>query len=74
MANPLIVPPISEPAPPRLALRPKEAATALGIGTRLLWQLTNTKQIPHTKLGRCVVYPVAAIEAWLKEQAERGQR
>lgn len=55
-----------------LALRPKEAAKALGIGARLLWQLTNSGQIPHTKLGRCVVYPVAALTDWLKEQAERG--
>lgn len=57
-----------------LALRPKQAAAALGIGERLLWELTNRNEIPHTKCGRCVLYPVAALEAWLTEQAERGQR
>lgn len=59
---------------PCLALRPPQAAKALGIGRRLLWELTNKGEIPHTRLGRCVIYPTAALEAWLKEQAERGQR
>lgn len=57
-----------------LALRPPQAAKALGIGTRLLWELTNRGEIPHTKLGRCVVYPVAALEEWLKAQSEGGRR
>ncbi len=59
--------------PPRLALRPKEAAKALGIGSRLLWLETNKGSIPHTRIGRCVVYPVAALEAWLAKEAEGGR-
>ena len=55
--------------PPRLALRPKEAAKALGIGVRLLWSLTNQNQIPHARLGKAVLYPVAGLEAWLADQA-----
>jgi excisionase family DNA binding protein len=64
---------ISDPLAP-LALRPREAARALGIGTRLLWQLTNTGEIPHLRLGRAVVYPVDSLRAWLAEQAEKGGR
>lgn len=56
--------------PPRLALRPKEAAVALGIGERLLWELTNRGEIPSVKIGRCVTYPIAALQAWLNEQVE----
>lgn len=63
-----------EPTPPTLALRPKDAARALGIGERKLWELTNRGVIPHLKLGRATVYPVSALERWLAEQAEGGRR
>lgn len=55
-----------------LALRPKDAAQALGIGQRLLWQLTKQGRIPHLRLGRCVVYPVDALIAWLERQTISG--
>jgi excisionase family DNA binding protein len=57
---------------PQLALRPKEAAKALDIGVRLLWSLTNRGEIPHVRLGRRIVYPISALEAWLAEKA-RGK-
>ncbi|RMF85050.1 MAG: DNA-binding protein [Planctomycetota bacterium] len=56
---------------PRLALRPKEAAKSLGIGERLLWSLTNRGEIPHVKLGKAVLYPIAELERWLSEQAQK---
>ncbi len=58
----------------RLALRPKEAALALGIGERKLWELTadQTSGIPHLHLGRAVVYPVTELTRWLAEQAGRS--
>lgn len=59
---------------PRLALRPKEAAAALSIGERLLWSMTNRGEIPHIKLGKCVLYPVVELERWLSEQAAGGSR
>ncbi len=61
-------------APPRLALRPREAAAALGIGQRLLWTLTNTGELPHVRLGRAVVYPVDALRAYLAERAGKVAR
>lgn len=60
--------------PPRLALRPKEMAAALGIGERLLWEMTNRGEIPCLRIGRCVVYPVDLARDWLAEQAQGGQR
>ena len=54
--------------PPRLALRPREAAQALGIGRRLLWSLTNQGKIPHARLGKCIVYPVESLQTWLAQQ------
>ena len=61
-------------APPRLALRPKDAAKALGIGKRLLWSMTNQGLIPHVRVGKAILYPVAALEQWLAEQAAKGAR
>ena len=59
--------------PPRLALRPREAAKALGIGERLLSDLTKRGEIPHLRLGnKCIVYPVDALRVWLDEQAQQN--
>lgn len=57
---------------PRLALRPREAAAALGISERLLWGLTARGEVPCVRLGRAVVYPVAQLRDWLAAQAEGG--
>ncbi len=64
----------NEMAPPPLALRPKEAAKALGIGERKLWELTADRDsgIPHFKLGTAVLYPVADLRRWLSDQAKGG--
>jgi predicted DNA-binding transcriptional regulator AlpA len=58
---------------PRLALRPREAAKALGIGERKLWEVTadHTSGIPHVRLGKVVVYPVDELRRWLAERAQR---
>jgi len=61
-------------APNRLALRPKEAARALGISDRLLWTKTNMGEIPHVRIGKRVLYPVAELQLWLAEQAAMEQR
>ena len=66
--------PVPMSAPPRLALRAAEAAAALGIGRRLLWQQTNARVIPCVRIGRAVVYPVAVLEKWLADQAEVQRR
>ena len=52
----------------RLALRPKEAAVALGISERTLRQLAPT--LPHLRLGGCLLFPVRVLERWLEEQAK----
>jgi excisionase family DNA binding protein len=56
-----------------LALRPREAAKALGISPRLLWQLTKDGHVPCVRVGsgtrKAVLYPVAELRAWLTRQA-----
>ncbi len=53
-----------------LALRPREAARALGISQRTLWALTAPRgPIPCVRIGSgkrsAVLYRVADLEAWL---------
>lgn len=56
-----------------LALRPKQAAKALGIGERKLWALTAPRgPIPCKRAGTAVLYSVVSLQAWLEEQASKG--
>ena len=61
---------------PTLALRPKDAARALGIGERKLWEITadRTSGIPHFRLGKALLYPVDDLRTWLAERAAKGGR
>jgi excisionase family DNA binding protein len=53
--------------PGRLALRPREAARALGIGERTLRQILP--EIPHVRVGSAVVIPVDLLREWLRHRA-----
>lgn len=56
-----------------LALRPKDAAKALGIGQRKLWELTQPRgPIPCARVGCCVLYPCDLLQVWLAEQAAKA--
>lgn len=56
-----------------LAFRPRDAAKALGISPRLLWQLTKDGHIPCVRLGngkrQTVLYPLGELQVWLTQQA-----
>ena len=54
---------------PRLALRPKEAAKALGISERTLRQMLP--ELPHIRLGGSILIPVNCLREWLREGSER---
>jgi excisionase family DNA binding protein len=60
----------------RLALRPKEAAEALGISERTFRQLLP--EIPTVRRGNIVLVPVAGLQEWLREESEaektRGEK
>ena len=58
---------------PYLALRPKDAAKAIGIGERKLWELTNRGLVPHIRLpdSKCILYPIDALRSWLTEQVQK---
>lgn len=56
------------PLADRLALRPREAARALGVSERTLRSLLP--QLPHVRLGGVVLLPVEALRRWLEEQVK----
>ncbi len=58
-----------------LALRPREAANALGISARTLWGLTAPRgPIPCLRIGhgkrKTVLYSITVLQAWLGHQSE----
>ena len=65
--------PTSKATAPRLALRPREAVRALGIGERLLWSKTNAGEFPHLRIGRAVIYPIDARRNWADQPAGVGK-
>jgi hypothetical protein len=58
--------PPTVPLIPRIALRPDEAAQAIGICTKSLRDLPDGP--PVVRLGRSVLYRVASLDQWLAER------
>ena len=58
---------------PKLLLNIQEAAEALGISQRKLWGMTDSREIPHVRLGRCLRYPVNELEQWIDENKKGGE-
>ena len=69
-ANPTANPLRNEPQTPCLAMRPREAAAALGISERLLWEWTDRKLVPHIRMGKVILYPVDVLREWLIQKAK----
>jgi len=51
----------------RLALRPAEAAKALGVSVRRLRQIAH--EIPHVRRGDTILFPLPELRAWLSRNA-----
>ena len=49
----------------RLLIKPKEAALALAISERSLWQLTKDGSLPCVRIGRTVRYDLRDLETWV---------
>ena len=57
----------------QLSLRPREAARALGVSERWLWEQTKAGEIPFTKVGRVTLYPREMLQEWLRRRAAQQQ-
>jgi len=59
--------------PRRLVLRPRDAAKALGLSTSTLNRLARAGEIKCIRLDRITLYPVQALESWLKAKLEGAE-
>jgi len=59
---------------PRIALRPKEAAEALGVSDRTLRKWMKDEDLPFLRVAGVVLVPTAGLEEWLVERATREHR
>lgn len=53
---------------PQLLINARDAAKALAISERKLWELTNGKAIPCVRIGRRVLYDPCDLQSWIGRQ------
>jgi DNA-binding HxlR family transcriptional regulator len=61
--------PIEVPPPPRIALRPREAAASLGVAESYFNEHVRP-ELRVVRKGRKVLVPVRELERWAAENAE----
>jgi len=49
-----------------------EAAAAVGISTRYMYDLVKIKGFPTIQIGRRLLVSVKGLEQWLEERAQKG--
>ena len=55
----------------RLALRPKEAAAALGVSDRTLRDWMRNEELPYVQIGRGILIPTSELEGWMRQRLAR---
>lgn len=60
--------------PEPLSLRPREAARSLGISEKSLERLTKAGEIPSVLVGRCRLYEVEELKAYLASRRTMAGR
>ena len=58
----------------RLALRPKEAAEALGVSERTLRKWMRDESLPYFRVEGAVRIPVGDLTAWMRERLRSQAR
>ena len=56
----------------KLTISVSEMQKALGIGRNTAYELVNRADFPAVRLGKRIVIPVEALNAWLEKQGERN--
>jgi excisionase family DNA binding protein len=54
----------------RIVLKPKEAASLLGVGRSTMYALLAAGVIPSIRIGHAVRVPVDQLQQWLRRQSE----
>lgn len=50
----------------KLCLSAMEVSDKTGLSLSMIRKLTSNREIPHIKVGRRILYPVYAIDDWLR--------
>ena len=58
----------NNPPQPTLLLTATQAAESLAISPRKLWSMTQSGEVPHIRLGRCLRYPADDLRLWIDDQ------
>jgi excisionase family DNA binding protein len=58
----------------RLVWTAKELAQLLGTTRKAVYAQASRQRLPAVRLGRRILFPVAAVERWLNEQAAGGEQ
>lgn len=64
--------PSDDPFVGRVTLRKREAAQSLGVSERTVHSMIASGQLRAVKLGRVVLIPVEAIQAFIRSGPEKG--
>ena len=51
----------------------KETSGYLNVSVHLLYRLVETKQIPHTRIGRKILFDIKKLEAFIEENSFEAQ-
>lgn len=55
----------------RIALRPREAAEALGVSDRTLRTWMRDEELPYLRIDRGILIPIADLKEWINERLIR---
>jgi excisionase family DNA binding protein len=58
------------PTRPALLLTPEQAAEALAISPRKLWDMKASGSIKYVRCGRCIRYHIDDLRVWIEENKE----
>lgn len=56
----------------RITITVKEAADFLGVSKDLLYNLVRTKEIPHVRVGKRILFRKPMLEEWLEAQEKQS--
>ncbi len=58
----------------RIALRPKEAAQALGVSARTVRDWMKNEGLPYARVGKAVLIPFDALKNWVQEKTSDDRK
>jgi excisionase family DNA binding protein len=53
----------------QIAVRPAEAAAAIGIGRTMIYNLIRTGELPSIRVGKSIRVPVGPLREWVARNA-----